>query len=101
LVKMKDDTSAGTGWLTVSIRLPKSLHAFMDKFAALEGYHAEDWYTDWIRGDFESFLNEFSGLDVDMRTLIDVNDLKGELEDRNPGFVRRILHEEQRVASFD
>lgn len=83
----------GLNWVSVSIKLPKSLHAFIDKFSELEGYHAEDWYTNWIRENFESFPDEFSGLDIDMKTLIEVNDLKETLEARNSGFVRRIFHE--------
>jgi hypothetical protein len=44
--------------------------------------------------NFESFLEELSSLEVDMKTLIEVNDLKETLEDRNPSFIRRIFHED-------
>jgi hypothetical protein len=84
----------GLNWVSVSIKLPKSLHAFMDKIAELEGYHAEDWYTNWIRMNFVSFLEELSGLDVDMKTLIEVNDLKEELEDQSPSFIKRVFAKE-------
>lgn len=82
------------GYVKVSVNVPKPLHDFMDKFAALEGYHAEDWYEGWIRADFEGFLDELNGLDVDMKNLIECNDLKETLESRNPSFVNRIFHKE-------
>jgi hypothetical protein len=84
----------GDAWVSVSIKLPKSLHAFMDKFTALEGFHAEDRYVSWIRMNFESFLDELSGLEVDMKRLIEVNGLKETLADRNPSFIQRIFHED-------
>jgi hypothetical protein len=82
------------GWVKVSIDVPKPLHDFMMKFAELEGEGAEDWYTYWIRGDFESFLDELSGGELDMREVIEVNDLKDTLAERNPSFVTRFFPEE-------
>ena len=82
-------------WVKVSIEVPKQLHDFMVKFADLEGGGAEDWYTYWIRGDFESFLDELSGGDLDMRELIEFNDLKATLAERNPSFVTRFFPEEK------
>ena len=86
---MKDTEKAD--FIKVAVTLPRPLHEFMDKFAALEGYHAEDWYVNWIRMNFEAFLDTLSGLEVDMKSLIETNDLKETLERRNPSFVHRIF----------
>jgi len=83
-----------TGFVAVTVQVPKSLHAFMDKFAELEGFHVEDWYVNWIHRDFEAFLDQLSGLDVDMKTLVEVNDLEETLQSQNPSFIRRIFHED-------
>lgn len=76
--------------VTVKIELPRSLHDFMTKVAALEGTRPEDWYVNWLRGDFEAFLDQLPRHEFDLKRLLEINGLRATLEDRSPSFVSRI-----------
>jgi hypothetical protein len=90
-----EEEVADSGYVKLTVAVPKPLHEFMNKIANLEGQKAEDWYSYWIRGDFEAFLDDFKGLGLDMKKVLECNDLTKTLDDLNHSFVERILHDDK------
>jgi hypothetical protein len=44
--------------VNVQIRVPKALHGFVEKMAALEGTKATDFYENWIHMGFYSEVTD-------------------------------------------
>jgi hypothetical protein len=80
-------------WVEVTIKIPRPLHEFTSKLAALEATKAEDWYAHWIRRDFEAMVDHLKGCEINfsIERIIEHNDLRETLEDINPGILARLL----------
>lgn len=70
--------------VTVEIQVPKALHAFVEKLAALEGSKPSDFYELWILRDFEANADaaiDGEAFDLDMEQVIKNNGLVSILKD--------------------
>jgi hypothetical protein len=67
----------------VEIRVPRALHGFVEKMAALEGTKATDFYENWIRMAFYAEVTDSnSGLmGLDMNAVREHNQLNKVLQD--------------------
>jgi hypothetical protein len=69
--------------VTVQIQVPRVLHAFVEKMAALEGSRkVTDFYEEWIPMEFEANLDDCgAAFGMDMQQVIERNGLKPILRD--------------------
>lgn len=66
----------------ISIRVPKRIHEFMQKIAALEGSPVTEWYELWIGMQFESAMSsDLEGM-LDMKKVLHHNGLEQVLGDQ-------------------
>jgi hypothetical protein len=69
--------------VTIQLKVPKALHAFVEKMAQLEGTKATDFYEHWVRVEFYAQITDSdSGLiGLDMKAVREHNQLNPILQD--------------------
>jgi hypothetical protein len=62
--------------VTVQIQVPRPLHAFAEKIAALEGTKATDFYEEWVQMEFEANFREVEAIGLDLDSVKKYNNLE-------------------------
>jgi hypothetical protein len=69
--------------ITVRIKIPRALHAFVEKLAVIEGSKSTDFYELWIRTSFQANLDDCGTLfDMDVERIIEHNGLTGIVKEK-------------------
>ena len=61
--------------ITVKIKLPRPIHALVNKLAAVEGSTADEWYSEWIKREVEALLGDAHDV-FDVERLVESNGLR-------------------------